>query len=529
MLLTIRNFRKGVYSFQDPVSHTITGFHQPIEQKWLPNDTIDPIENTVLQRDMKLHRNIVGIVDFVNRTGQGFSPRNVPLYLFHPLDNAYPPMIVGSKAVFKINQLVTVNVEQWADKWPRAGIQTILGPVGNRDNETQALVQTMSIKKDKEDTKESQAATVFDTSGYTVFDGFVCNIDPEGCEDVDDILLWRENEDHTEFGIGIADVSAHILEGSKEDEYAQKLGETVYEDGKPVYPMLPHSVSTQQASLRSDQRLRPVLTLFFTIKDGKVQGERWERRLVKVQKAYTYESLYEDLEVAEKVKRYLQIVSDSDIGDDSHHWIEVAMVLYNSKAANVLKNKNVGIFRTQLEGRTLEEWTSLAQTTGCKELAFFGYGSGTYVYATEPNLSHKGLKQDVYCHASSPLRRYVDLYNQRWLQSILFQAKEPTKIIHIEYWNRRNKLGKLCDRNRWFVHNLSATTITEVEGFVVKTPAKESRGSNRYSLYVPIWKRKIHGKPSEEKEYEVGTKVHIRAFTDLRIPSLEERVVCSFL
>ena len=517
MFLSIQNYRRGRYTFTDPSNQQTNVYSEPIQQKWLPNDRIDP--NTKEVVDRAPHRNIVGIVDFVNRTGQGFSPRGVPLYLFHPINPSYPPMIVASKTKYAINQLVAVNIEQWTEKWPRAGIQTILGPVGNKEYEQEAIIRTMSITKKLESLQEDDS----DIRRHVPFKGFVCHIDPEGCEDVDDILLWNEQDGCIDFGIGIADVASFVTEECTENEYAQRLGQTVYVDGKPIYPMLSPTLSTQKASLRSDQQERPVLTLVFTIRDGKVVNERWEQYLVRVQKTYSYESVYEDTEVAEKVKRYLEIVSHAgDIGLDSHHWIEVAMVLYNTAAAKVLKNHNVGIFRSQTEGRSQDEWASLANTTGCKELAFFGYGSGTYVYAKEPELRHKGLNLELYCHASSPLRRYVDLYNQRWLKSILFKTSPPTQIANVEYLNRRNQLAKTCDRNLWFVKHLHAGQLTEVEGFVLKQKI------DTYTLYVPIWKRKIYGKPTKQKEFTIGQAVHIRAFTDVRIPSLEERVVCSF-
>ena len=520
MLLSIRNYRKGLYSFLDPSNPSETKeYEEPIEQKWLPNDTIDPITKDVLHRNMQEHRNITGIVDFVNRTRQGFSPRGIPLYMFHPLNKSYPPMIVSSKTQYKINQLVSVNIEQWTEKWPRAGIQRLIGPVGNTNDEQAAILQSMAIPPPK---IEESAHSEPDTTHHTPFQGFVCHIDPDGCQDVDDILLWNEQDGTIEFGIGIADVSAFLSEDSALDTYAKRLSQTVYMDGKPVYPMLPQTLSEQEASLRSDQRPRPVLTLFFTLQDGKVVKERWEQNMTIIQKTYTYESIYEDKPTAEKVKNYLEIVSGSPIGDDSHHWIEVAMVLYNSRAAKILKNQNVGIFRSQVEGRSQKEWADLAQSTGCKELAFFGYGSGKYVTAKEPDLRHTGMNLDLYCHVSSPLRRYVDLYNQRWLKSILFHTVEPKQTLYVEHMNERNRLLKISDRNLWFVQNLATMTITNVQGFILK------QKSDEYKIYVPVWKRTIKGKAGDTSTFTIGQSVQVRAFTDLRVPSLEDRIVCSF-
>jgi hypothetical protein len=132
MLLSVKRYLTGPYSLgNDPA------IQEPVPHKWLPGDIIDPETKCVVKR--RAHKEIVGIVDFLNRTGMGFNARNVPLYLFHPLDPKYPPMIVSSKVKHGTNKIATVAIEHWNDKWPRAGLASILGDVGDPTIEKKAL------------------------------------------------------------------------------------------------------------------------------------------------------------------------------------------------------------------------------------------------------------------------------------------------------------------------------------------------------------------------------------------------------
>lgn len=507
-MFTIRNYLQGPPNY----------IAKPGE-KWLPGDRVDPNDGTVMKKELKNHA-VVGIVDFINRTGQGFTARGIPLYLFHPLDAGYPPMIVSSKIKYTQNHICIVSIEHWTDKWPRAGIQKTLGPVGDRSVELSALLHRATIPCTiKGDHVES---IQIDTSKYRQFEGFAFHIDPDGCEDVDDVIIWNESS----FGIGIADVAQWIRETSEMDTFAEQLGQTLYKDGKPIQSMLPTSFSHHLASLRSDGVSRPVLARMYTISEGKVLAEGWELLLVKVNKTYTYDSVYSDAEVCSKLSECLTVLSGLPVGTDSHHWIEVAMILYNRACAEVLLKAGKGLLR-QHSGRTSDEWALLAEKTGCNELAYLGYSAGQYVSALSKDVGHFGLGLDAYCHASSPLRRYADLYNQRWLHHLLFQDNAPLKMGDVEQLNHRGKVAKQFDRDCWFLERLRTDIVVEVKGILIRDK------SDCWTIYIPEWKRKIRGKSDEEQKkqrhkHSVGDSVLVRAFTDLRATNWGNRIICSF-
>lgn len=507
MLVYIRNYVHGPYSIGEEV------IDSPVPHKWLNGDTIDPTTNQTVSRTT--HRSVVGIVEYLNRTGQGFTSRGIPLYLFHPLDPAYPPMIVASSSKPKQNMLCVASIEHWKDKWPRAGIQKTLGPVGDRDVERYALC----LRADVPALKSNADVPIANTDHYKLLEGFTFHIDPEGCEDVDDVLVWNE----TEFGICIADVAQWVPENSEYDVYAEQLGQTLYVDGTPIRPMLPSSLSTQQASLRSDTTYRLVVAYIYTFQDG-VCSSRFERRMIQVQHTYTYDSVYKNKELCSKLTDMLQTIWGSDVGSDSHRWIEIAMILYNRAVAQVLRSHGKGILRYH-NGRSSDEWSALAEKTECPELAHFGSSAGMYVCATSEHVEHAGLGLDVYCHASSPLRRYADLVNQRWLHHLLFQEPAPTKLYNIPHLNHRGQIAKQLDRDLWYLERIHTDTITDVRGILLR-----KKSDSEWTLYVPEWKRKIRGKSEymEHIEHSVGDFVHVRVYTDLRKTNWANRIVCSF-
>lgn len=512
MLLSVKRYLTGPYSLGDGPA-----IHEPVPQKWLPGDIVDPETMRLVKRGV--HKEIVGIVDFLNHTGMGFNARNVPLYLFHPLDPKYPPMIVSSKVKHGTNKIATAAIEHWNEKWPRAGLASILGDVGDPGIEKKALFLRTRMPAFP---TNLEAVSITSSHESVAWDA-AFNIDPEGCEDVDDVLCWRKTDEGYEVAIAIADVAAWVPEGSDMDTVALQAGQTLYDDGVVVSPMLPTILSTQSASLRADGVARPALAYCFTVEYGHVVARSWRQILLTVQRAYTYESVLSEHAICLIVPRLLTALTGSPVVSDPHHWIEVAMIAYNTAAAAVLRSAGAGVLRAHT-GRANAEWESLATSTGCRALAFLGASSGSYVRGDQSDCAHAGLGLDVYCHASSPLRRYADLANQRWLHHLLFGEKRPAARTDVRHLNERAAVAKAYERDMWFLAHLRTDAITTVSGFVVSCDGEE------VSVYVPDWRRKIRGvcDSSADMVYvlQAGDRVTVRAYTDLRRCSWSHRIVC---
>jgi hypothetical protein len=154
-----------------------------------------------------------------------------------------------------------------------------------------------------------------------------------------------------------------------------------------------------------------------------------------------------------------------------------------------------------------------------------GTAKGTYVYATAEDTVHSGLGLPLYCHASSPLRRYADLVNQRCMKYILSGTHKPVAIPLPSHLNARSRIVKSLERDMWFLDNLNADAITEQTGFLVGFKATY----NVWTVYVPIWRRAVKAKYNETDELVLGMSVTIQAYTNLSSVSWSNRIVCTIV
>jgi exoribonuclease R len=129
------------------------------------------------------------------------------------------------------------------------------------------------------------------------------------------------------------------------------------------------------------------------------------------------------------------------ITNDSHKWIEILMLTYNSRAGEVLKEKNRGILRNQ-KGLSLER-SKLFDKFG-SDYMYLCYESAKYCLPSN-DTNHSMLNISAYAHASSPIRRYVDIINQFALKS------EEFSYGNIERFNIQQKKAKEFERELIYI------------------------------------------------------------------------------
>lgn len=522
-LFRVKNYLRGPYELG---SEKFAAPPAP-ENRWLPGDIVAADDRAVgsRARPPPLH----GVLDLLNRTGQGFSPRGVPLYLFYPLDPAWPPFLVAYKERGAANLLVTIQFEHWdSGRWPRGGILRTYGTVGDTGLERKLLYETYSVSSEPvKDTTVPFPPAVHDHTQMDWEAAF--NVDPDSTEDVDDIFAWRSVEETTYFMIAIADVSAWVPADCAVDRRAHDLAQTLYDNGDVVTPMLPPSLSTRTASLRCDGIGRPVIGLVFGIRDGTVVSQAWHRYMVTLTAAYSYDSVLADVLTATRLRQLLEVACEMALDPaDSHDWVAQAMIKYNHAAAQQLSAVGLGILRRH-SGMRCEDYASIATESGCSEIGMFGMAAGEYCIGSALQTAHAGLDLDVYCHASSPLRRYADLVNQRLLKYLLFGESgmlggstmgAEEVVTHL---NARARAAKVLERELWFLGALRPDKITEAEGICLKL---KDADAGRWTVYVPAWKRKITGCVVEGAVMRPGRGVTVRAYCDLRRPAWRDRIIC---
>lgn len=434
---------------------------------------------------------IVGILELASKYRYGLTKRGHPMYLFTPYDTDLPSYVVGStERDTSVNQIAVIEPSSEPVKEqekPRGNLVRLIGPVGDYDAERKGLLEHYCPYSQKPQlptkAEEAEAREVLDeTTGWTTF-----HIDPAGCRDIDDALAWHAKS--KTWAITIADAAAAVPVGSEIDRIAEAMGATFYDlDGQALKPMLPATISEDAASLIPGQQRKGV-TLFITDQCK----QRFALTTITVKHSYTYES-FMDSEMA------------ATLGiADSHKWIENAMLAYNTAVARKLKEAGVGLLRVQPQAEANPVLQAIDPALAAE--------AATYEPADPTKEQrHASLDRDAYCHASSPLRRYADLVNQRSLKALLTGGPVvPTEVA--AHLNERNKAQKRWQRDLIFLTHVTPGLIHVVD--VTWTSATE--------VWVPKWRRVIRLR--HEQAEVPGTKGTIRIFCDPTKRNWKQRIL----
>lgn len=481
----------------------------------LPGDTVLwSNEKCVLQKRAP-HRYIVGILEVNSKYVYGHTSRGNKIYICYPYDKSYPPFRIGcSEKDTSKNKIIVFSFVDWPDyeKFPRGNLLQTLGSVGDLEAEKKGLLWRYGrpdlFSKEKQ-LGPFRAQSL--ESHRPLVEGQTINIDPEGCRDIDDVVSLRQIEDTKwELVISIADVASYIQEGGELDLLAKEKGQTLYQNGLAAIPMLPAALSEGELSLLpGKERMCMSLFCIWDTETKILYNFSFHQTRIVNTKTYTYDSIYKAKDFPVPVFEAIASHLHGSKTDDSHIWIEELMILYNKKVAETLLPYRVGLLRAHSAAKAekVEGYMKIHP-----DLKFLAYESAKYV-PTEEGQTHAHLGSIVYCHASSPLRRYADIVSQRALQKILCaQQVDPTAADLAEQLNTLQKSQKHHDRDLFFLETIIQKNFGTVEGIVV--------GKN---VYVPAWKRMVS--ISAAASGPQGQQVKISYYANLEKPRWEERIV----
>jgi exoribonuclease R len=445
----------------------------------------------------------VGVLELSSKYRYGLTSRGAPLFLFKPYDQDQPDYIVGStERDLSRNQIALVECQPIPDakEKGRGILIRLFGPVGDPAAEQAALLQHYCpIKQDKtpvppEDSSDDENRRPLDAAnGWITF-----HIDPPGCRDIDDAIAYHE--DTRTWAITIADVAAAVPAESQMDVIAEAIGSTFYSlEGKALRPMLPAAVSEGTASLLPGQKRRG-LTVFLD-PDG---TETWDLTWMTVEHSFTYDSFSRSA-----------VAFALQMSKEPHAWIEELMIRYNRTAAMLLKDAGVGLLRTQApaDAEKIKAWADIDPLLA-NEAALYENVSLTE-FQTHASLG-------LYCHASSPLRRYADLVNQRLLKDIIRGGPRLTNPLVAAKLNARAKANKRWSRDLTFLMHVTPGRVHEIDVVWVSHPLDENQ-----KVWVPLWKRLIRLRHNEPRP--VGYKGRIQIFCDPTKRNWTKRILTNSL
>jgi exoribonuclease R len=382
--------------------------------------------------------------------------------------------------------------------------------VGDRDAETAALLdhycpnrqlpaQPAPVPDERYDEYRQELS---DATGWITF-----HIDPAGCRDIDDALAFHPATGR--WAITIADAAAAVPAGHEIDRAAAAIGATFYDlEGRPVRPMLPPAISEGTASLLPGQRRRGLSYIYHPNAPVRFPNT-WSLSWITVQHSFSYESF-----PGSPLAAHLGLSSR-----DPHELIEQQMVLYNAAAAAKLQTygANSGLLRVQ--GPTLAASVALWPPA----LAHMAREAATYepVDPDRPDgQAHTSLDLSAYAHASSPLRRYADLVNQRALREIIMTGEIPATLratqALAEHLNNRTQANRRWTRDLTFLAHVTPGTVHYIRVTWISPT----------HVWVPTWSRLLRLRHEIPEPAPVpGTEGFIQIFCDLTKRSWRRRVL----
>lgn len=464
---------------------------------------------------------LIGTLEISSKTRYGMTSRGAPIYRFEPYDTAYPPFFVGcSRKDLSLPILVKIEFTEWPEEstCPRGVLVHTYGVAGDLKAEEDALLAHYgSARWKKGDLAEEDlivpplVPSPIQGPGFGTF-----HIDPPGCRDIDDaITLFRIDNDEEKYQlrIHIADVASWLSLNPDLAEKAEEIGQTLYKDGVAVRPMFPVELSEGHLSLLPG-KLRAALSLVLEWKAGVglLAKPVWSYDMICVTGSYTYE----EAEKAPWADILAQITSDlaKKALSDSHEWIETLMLFYNQEAAKVLREHGLGVLRRHSPP---DKARVLAAEEAGLPVELVAYSAGEYCSAKEENVAHWGIGSDLYCHASSPIRRWADCINQISLFQVLFKAndKRLANITEstIQSLEVNAKKGKKYERDLCYLRTLLNTNAkTQLHGVVLENG----------KLWIKEWKRLIR---TDTKGLDIGSSVNAYIFHDSSKRNWKQRLV----
>jgi exoribonuclease R len=467
---------------------------------------------------------IVGILELASKTKYGMTSRGSPIYLFVPFRKEFPSFVVGcSERDTSVNRLAIIDFDAWdTTNLPRGILRKIIGVCGDLEAEKTALLLTHNPYP-------SAKQTLLEFEPVNLIDRVKCppttfNIDPIGCYDIDDVLSLVVTDTIIEVWITIADVAEYIQPNSEIDTLASLQAFTAYDNGFAVKPMLPKSASEDRCSLLpNNERYGVSLILQFKPDDLKtVCSLSWKLSTVFNVKQYDYDTFAEKAAKDGIQVNVIASVASGILGyetNDPHKWIEAFMIKYNIEAAKLLKSVNRGVLRKHSapDLEDLETYKSFSKNN--VDLSFLAQRSATYCKPDDELTLHYGLQAEVYCHATSPLRRYADLLNQRVLKDILLKT-ESYISPDILWLNMRQKELKRYERDLFFLSQLSFYKKGKVTGIVFK------KLETKLKIWILEWNRIITWKPAGGvAEIKVAESVNLSYFANPSGRSWKEKII----
>lgn len=405
---------------------------------------------------------IAGILHLENNKKYGFTKKNIPYYKFTPLSGKYPSFIVPTKRRDKCALYCAITFNSWTEKnkHPVGQVEQYIGEVGRLENETTALLYKNNVfpKKNKTKFKEIAPPREADVK-YNSF-----SIDPKGCRDIDDAFSYNEVDGFIEIGIHIAHVGQHI------ENFNSMLFSSIYLNDKQIN-MLDDKLTYDTLSLGNGIPKYAMSIIFTYNSEGKLINKNIKETVV-CNKALSYHAAEEIIKrdqshpvskLHDLTKKILKVDEIS-----ATKLVEHFMILYNSTVAEILYNYNTKTITRNHKRVEFIGNHSLLDTDLSNYLSRLNQNAALYSISGH-QIGHDDLGLRFYTHATSPIRRFVDVINQinlvKYLRGEKLTIVENIDIVNLfnknlrKFYNNYKKLNVIFSETTKGVHECYITEI----------------------------------------------------------------------
>ena len=318
-----------------------------------------------------------------------------------------------------------------------------------------------------------------------IYENIVTTVDPEGSLDLDDGYYLFEDNDNYYLDIHIADPISYFnfsedldITMNIFDELINRLN-TCYIDCPKINNLFPESFVKKVTLIGENKRS----ILFKTIinKNNNNISFEIQKTIIKNKiNNMSYEKFDEYINCLPKVpsvnnnsiKNNIILVSNILIDNMnlnlpkinynyksiSHNFIEIIMVWINFKTGNYLSNINNNII-IRVQEKKISENSEKINTnviTFINNLLNFS-ASYKYIDSDKNNNFHNSLNLVNYCHISSPMRRFIDLYNHCIIHDSFdfinkYFISHNINLTHINYKIKKQKKISMAYDLIKFIH-----------------------------------------------------------------------------
>ena len=381
-------------------------------------------------------KKIFGIIDYTNKTQYG-KKDNKFITLFRPLSfSTEHPLLI------KTNSRLNHNVYAFAEQESAADILKCVSVCGNVGADQLDIMSpfysTDTVpKRWKSPVEITSNTTALDMTAKAVF-----SIDGDSTLDVDDAIHYEYADSFHWIGIHIADVSSVLYsmdEATRRTFLEQMAANTssIYPDGVNKIDMISKDVGEIQCSLVEGSTRNVVSIIFQFDESYGLMGSKLIHARIINRRKMTYKSAdrifinkkLEDLPENRNLymvrlimdNQHTHATSGQEYGDIPDECISRAMVaklmiLYNTHIAKYLYEANpLSILRVHYRPPDEIDEEQLVPNDVLPVIQRMKSYKGYYRVAGDcspADAVHSSLGLTYYTHATSPIRRFVDLWNQ---------------------------------------------------------------------------------------------------------------------